>query len=821
MPTTPDRWRCGWNSCVSHRPRRRKDTARRAGGIRLAEGWYDRLLEPRIAPAVLDLTGGVLSYTAASGEVNNLSVDVVQVSGTRYIRFHDQGAGVAITPQGTGLIADSSTVVRARAADVTSVSISTDDGNDTIRLALGVGMPASISVNVDPPGDADGIVTIPPYSPDHLTIVGPSGADTLALTPQLAPDGTKDIVLADALIASNVALQHMSSLTIDLSASSGQHSVTVDRSITRPDAPIALNVVGGPAGSDSVTVTAPGTIPQSFALTDGSITTSYVRTGKEIMLGPSDNIAIDQPVVAMDLQTTDSSGNPVDLGPSIFNTFLLDTGSTSILSAADATGDLEGSGLYQVYPIQYLEQGVGGYTAMDVSNPYQFYFAGTNGIPYELDNTKILSSEDLQFSFLGPDGIVGMPAMTNRFTSIDMTGWENPQDVSDLSIKTDFPTGTDIPTDSGHWYQVPVNLVDFPNDGQLPGGPIPTSAPLAMIPVTIRDNGHEVTTNFLLDTGAQLSMVSPDVAQALNLDLDHPSGSIDVGGVGGTVTVPLVPVDQLDVKATNGTSLAWSNLQVGVLDLSVPGGPTIGGVFGMDFLTSGWAAKILPILLGEEGSSENGYFDNVYLDYRNSSSGTGTIIFDVDPSHDTPAPPDPNSLSVSYSSIGAVNSVGGDGSDTFNVTPSQTVAYTIDGGSQPAGGADVLQLVPGNPQATTNGSTITIPGSNGINYLNIEQLDLAITDSGFEQVQVGTGQFRYRPSGSPWAFAGSSGLSGNGSGFTAGNPPAPEGSQVALLQNTGSFSQSFTSSATGSYTLTFDAAQREPPGVAPELRGAG
>src|SRR3954470_14534612 len=170
MPTTPDRWRGRWNRCVSHRSRRRKDTGRRAGGIRLHEGWYDRLLEPRLAPAVLDLTGGVLSCPGASGEVNSLSVDVVQVSGTSYIRFQDQGAGVVIQPQGTGLIADSSTVVRALAAGVTSIPISTDDGNDTIRLALGVGMPASISVNVDPPPDADGLVTIPPYSPDQLTI---------------------------------------------------------------------------------------------------------------------------------------------------------------------------------------------------------------------------------------------------------------------------------------------------------------------------------------------------------------------------------------------------------------------------------------------------------------------------------------------------------------------------------------------------------------------------------------------------------------------------------------------------------------------------
>jgi hypothetical protein len=707
---------------VAHRPRRRKDTGRRAGRIRLDEGWYDRLLETRFAPAVLDLAGGVLSYTAASGEVNRLSVGVVQVSGTSYIRFQDQGAGVVIKPQGTGLIADSTTTVRAPAAKVTSIVISTDDKNDTIRLALGVGMPAAISVNVDPPPAADGTVTIPPYSPDQLTIVGPNGADTLALTPQLAPDGTKDIVLTDALIRSHIALEHMSSLTIDLSASSGQHSVTVDRSVTRPEAPIALKVIGGPAGGDSLTVTAPGTIPQTFTLTGGSIKTSDARTGKELVLGPSDNIAIDQPQVAIDLQTADSSGNRVDLGPSIFNTFLLDTGSTSILAAADATGDLESSGLYQVYPIQYLEQGVGGYTAMDVSYPYLFDFAGSEGIPHELSNTKILSSDNLEFSFLGPDGIVGMPAMLNRFTSIDMSGWENPQSLDDLSIQTHFPTGTAIPTNSGHWYQVPVKLVNFPNDGQLPGGPIPGSAPLAMIPVTIREDGREVTSNFLLDTGAQLSMVSSSVAKSLNLDLSHPSGSIDVGGVGGTVTVPLVPVDQLDVKATNGTSLAWTDLQVGVLDLSVPGGPTIGGVFGMDFLTSGWAAKILPILLGEPGSTQNGYFDHVYLDYRNSASGTGTVIFDVDPSRDAPAPPDPHTFSVSYSSLGAVHAVGGNGSDTFNVTPSTTIAYTIDGGSQPIGGADVLRLVPGQPGAAANGSTVTIPGDKAIAYQHLEEL---------------------------------------------------------------------------------------------------
>ena len=95
----------------------------------------------------------------------------------------------------------------------------------------------------------------------------------------------------------------------------------------------------------------------------------------------------------------------------------------------------------------------------------------------------------------------------------------------------------------------------------------------------------------------------------------------------------------------------------------------------------------------------------------------------------------------------------------------------------------------------------------GVIY-QIKALVPPIPDAGFEQVQVGAGQFRYLPTGSTWTFAGSSGISANNSGFTSANPPAPEGLQVAFLQETGSFSQAVTGWAAGSYTLSFDAAQR-------------
>src|SRR5262249_62087489 len=47
----------------------------------------------------------------------------------------------------------------------------------------------------------------------------------------------------------------------------------------------------------------------------------------------------------------------------------------------------------------------------------------------------------------------------------------------------------------------------------------------------------------------------------------------------------------------------------------------------------------------------------------------------------------------------------------------------------------------------------------------------------------------------------------NGSGSTGGNPAAPDGTTVAFVEMTGSFSQSAPSSA-GTYTLSFSAAQR-------------
>lgn len=133
---------------------------------------------------------------------------------------------------------------------------------------------------------------------------------------------------------------------------------------------------------------------------------------------------------------------------------------------------------------------------------------------------------------------------------------------------------------------------------------------------------------------------------------------------------------------------------------------------------------------------------------------------------------------------------------TFTVTAgTHTVEFV---GLNPHGGdntafVDLVQYAPDTSEWTVTN-----------NYLP------AVSDPGFEAVSVGTGSygaFAYDPSGSPWTFTGQAGVAGDGSGFTSGNPDAPEGSQVAFLQGTGSMSQSINLDA-GTYSLTFVAAQR-------------
>ena len=86
----------------------------------------------------------------------------------------------------------------------------------------------------------------------------------------------------------------------------------------------------------------------------------------------------------------------------------------------------------------------------------------------------------------------------------------------------------------------------------------------------------------------------------------------------------------------------------------------------------------------------------------------------------------------------------------------------------------------------------------------------SIADGGFESASVtgSPGAFQYRPAGSGWTFAGNAGVVANGGAFAAGNPAAPEGVQVGLIQFNGSISQTVQSAAAGTYVLSAGVANR-------------
>ena len=124
----------------------------------------------------------------------------------------------------------------------------------------------------------------------------------------------------------------------------------------------------------------------------------------------------------------------------------------------------------------------------------------------------------------------------------------------------------------------------------------------------------------MLDTGAQVSILSRATAFALGLDKNG-DGSFDddkidelpLGGIGGEINMPLLPTDSWAVHTTEGVDLRWKDATVGVIDID----PMISGVLGMDFLTSGWLAYLFG------GGGPTGYIDQFHLDYRDAANYKG------------------------------------------------------------------------------------------------------------------------------------------------------------------------------------------------------
>ncbi len=233
-----------------------------------------------------------------------------------------------------------------------------------------------------------------------------------------------------------------------------------------------------------------------------------------------------------------------------------------------------------------------------------------------------------------------MPAMLNRVTSLDMapmlhgSGWAFYMGVAFSATP---------PASNGHRYSAPMTLVDFPPSGQInPSDPLPTYAPAPFLDVEVRRSGWAAEGQFLLDTGASMSMISTDTALSLGMDTNG-NGELDgdevlewifVDGVGGSIEVPVVAMDELRLPTNQGVDLVWTDLQVLVIDISVDEADPIAGIFGCDLLTGGWLEPVFEMQLGGEGPFTDGYFQTVHFDFTDAGNLAGEMLLDLTPDLD-------------------------------------------------------------------------------------------------------------------------------------------------------------------------------------------
>ena len=228
-----------------------------------------------------------------------------------------------------------------------------------------------------------------------------------------------------------------------------------------------------------------------------------------ILLGPQQALA-DQPYV--DIEVFDALGN--SLGPdggdggifgyNIYNHLLLDTGANGILVVDAAAQSLEDNGL--VTEAEFLEMGVAGYTVYDVSACYQVDITGSDGntlsLPLSQDGVRMQISSTGQLGgpidWGGIPGLVGMPAMTGRVTTLDMSHWSGMDDLFDFNpMLVTFPeTAGSVPSlpperrASLHGSAWTTGCLSTPRtdvpDWEDPDSPLPTYADVPFFTGTVQ-----------------------------------------------------------------------------------------------------------------------------------------------------------------------------------------------------------------------------------------------------------------------------------------------------------------------------------------------
>jgi hypothetical protein len=296
---------------------------------------------------------------------------------------------------------------------------------------------------------------------------------------------------------------------------------------------------------------------------------------------------------------------------------LLDTGAaTSLLtSASDAAFNITGAGFHGTETQQI--GGANGFVNAAINNPLAIFATGlanrTNTSPLTLNPASFVGQSSVSLLTAPPQSdlpnVLGIPFSSQYATYIRN---DQPQIFQSGGTTVRTPQIQFLPLGSGSQgltHRAPITL-DDPSGFSAPPlyifnlGGIETGDPLTQNPtaptvlqapgayflsVNVNNKGQSLTnTNFFLDTGADVSVVSQLNAVRLGFDptIDTPDFTVSVLGSGGTTAnVPGFYADQFTIQAVGG-SITLTHVPFIVLDVTNPAHPgnVVDGIIGMNAL---------------------------------------------------------------------------------------------------------------------------------------------------------------------------------------------------------------------------------------------
>jgi hypothetical protein len=297
-------------------------------------------------------------------------------------------------------------------------------------------------------------------------------------------------------------------------------------------------------------------------------------------------------------------------GPAVFSAFV-DTGASGFaISALHVSADPDVREAVPQLDLTaadvvgvFTEIGVGGAETGDVTRPFGIRMidgqAGSGAEqplaafnPYGSFNLwvrrEVGTGEANEFLGLDPINLVGMPVIRQRRMWMTAPVF-NVETFESAEIQTTLlaPMAAEPATN----LTIPLRLQSFISP-LPPGEVLPAAAdnPLVRGVTVSHPGGTPRTGEWLFDTGAQSTILSFRVARDSGLIpaeygtlaefmADYTGPATQIGGIGQTLTVPMLEVARIEVATAEGFTLAWSNVTVIVADVA-----TLDGVFGMNLL---------------------------------------------------------------------------------------------------------------------------------------------------------------------------------------------------------------------------------------------